>query len=441
MIKKVKLKYNHFVVYLNKNEMFFWTFLNFGGSNFLRLASSLILTRIFLPEQFGLMAILVTLYVGVEQLSDVGIVASIIRHKDDKDAVFLKSAWTFSVIRGFILCIVLSLSSSFFANLFNAPIFQQYIPVFSLLFIIKGFKSTSMVLHEKHKKIKILTKLELSLQTITLITILILAKYFESLWVFIFGMLFSEILRTLSSYYILKGGVTGFLLDKVHVSNMIRFGKWLFLGTMFSFFATQGDRLLFGIYLTKEELGIYHVAATFAALPVMLHAALSSKIFFPTVCQKSESPQVEFKLVVNSLRKKIILLSLPVAFISAIFGQYIIALLYNDNYQTAGKILQILSIGAILQILGDSLWPILIAKGDSFRHMVFTAFRALVLIASIVLGNYFFQFDGILIALAVTPFLSVILLTIMVRKYVKIDNILSSIVAFIAFFVLTLIII
>ncbi len=427
LIMQLQNKYKNFNLssFLRTNESFVWTFLGFSASNALRLLSSLILTRIFLPEQFGMMAILITLVVGAELLSDVGIQTSIIRNNNDKDTAFFKSAWTLSVIRGFILCIVLILFSNYFSQLFKSELLQQYIAVISLIFIIKGFRSTSFALHVKQKKIKILTKLELSTQLLALITTLTLAIYFQSLWAFIASMIFTEIVFTISTFYYLKGGTTGFMFSKKHISGMTKFGKWLFLASILTFITGQGDRFLLGIYLTKEELGVYHVAATLAALPIMLHGALLNKIFFPSVCEKLDNPIDEFNVAFNQLRIKVVLLTFPIAAFLALFGSEIIIFMYNINYQNAGIILQILSVGAMLKITGDSISPILNAKGDSFRHMLYIGFWAFLIIASIILGNYLFQFNGILIGMAITPFFSLIVISLLAKKYVQLNHLLS----------------
>ncbi len=417
MYKNFNLK-----LFVQQKEDFIWTLLGFGFSNMLRLLSSLILTRIFMPEQFGLMAILISLYVGAELLSDVGIQTSIIRNENDKDRPFLETAWTLCVIRGFILCIAFSLSAGFFADLFNAPIFKEYLPVFSLIFIVKGFKSTSLFLHMKHRKVKILTKLELSIQMLSLLTTVSLATYFESLWAFIFAMIFSETVHILATHYYLKGGIVGFSLSKLHVNGLIRFGKWLFFASVLTFITGQGDRFLLGLYFTKENLGIYHVAATLAILPIMLHNSLINKILFPTICSKLSLPTDDFNLTFNSLRKKVVLISFPIAIAFCVFGQYIINFLYDKNYENAGYMLQILSIGAMFKILADSITPILNAKGDSFRHMQYVGFSAALLILGIVIGNHLYQLQGILFSIAIVPLFSLLFVMFLAKKYVDINH-------------------
>ena len=58
-----------------------WTVVDFGGNQFLRLASNLLLTRLLFPEAFGLMAIVQVFITGLEMFSDAGVQSSIIQNK------------------------------------------------------------------------------------------------------------------------------------------------------------------------------------------------------------------------------------------------------------------------------------------------------------------------------------------------------------------------
>lgn len=50
-----------------------WTVVGYGGSQALRLGSNLILTRLLVPDLFGLMALVNTFIMGVALFSDIGI--------------------------------------------------------------------------------------------------------------------------------------------------------------------------------------------------------------------------------------------------------------------------------------------------------------------------------------------------------------------------------
>ncbi len=66
----------------------FWVVIGFGGSQFLRLISNLILTRLLIPELFGLMALVNTFIMGLYLFSDIGIRPSIIRSSREMTLFF-----------------------------------------------------------------------------------------------------------------------------------------------------------------------------------------------------------------------------------------------------------------------------------------------------------------------------------------------------------------
>src|SRR5687767_15876104 len=80
-----------------------WIVIGYGVSQFIRLGSNLILTRLLVPEIFGLIALMHAFIIGMSMFSDIGLRPSIIQSKRSNDPVFLNTAWTMQFIRGVIL--------------------------------------------------------------------------------------------------------------------------------------------------------------------------------------------------------------------------------------------------------------------------------------------------------------------------------------------------
>src|ERR1700677_1936056 len=78
----------------------FWTVMEYGCSMALRVVNSLVLTRLLMPESFGLMALVMTLIVGISMMSDIGLGPSVIRSQRGDDPVLLNTVWTLQVLRG-----------------------------------------------------------------------------------------------------------------------------------------------------------------------------------------------------------------------------------------------------------------------------------------------------------------------------------------------------
>ena len=70
----------------------------YGMSVALRMVNSVVLTRLFAPELFGLMTLLTTVLVGLNLFSHIGLGDSVIQSPRGDEPVFLNTAWTMQVI-------------------------------------------------------------------------------------------------------------------------------------------------------------------------------------------------------------------------------------------------------------------------------------------------------------------------------------------------------
>ena len=127
-----------------------WTVFGFGFNQGIRLASSLVVTRLLAPDAFGMMALVVVFLIGVELLSDVGLRGSVIHHERGDCPDFLDTVWTIQVIRGFALwlvCVAIAYPVSIF---YQTPELAQLLPVAALTAVIRGFASTHIYTVNRH---------------------------------------------------------------------------------------------------------------------------------------------------------------------------------------------------------------------------------------------------------------------------------------------------
>ena len=394
-----------------------WTFCGYAGGMFLRMLSSLILTRIFMPDVFGLMAIITAVLIGIELISDVGIAPSIIQNPKGNTPKFLKTAWTFQLIRGGVLCGGLILVSETLAELYKEESLKQILPVIGITFIIKGLTSTSIPLHQRSLNIEPLIKLELSAQLFNLVVIFLLAITLNSIWAFVFAAILQVTFSVLGSYFYLKGGVVGIEWNREIAKEMIRFGKWIFLATILTFVVGKGDRLLLGTVVNKTDLGLYNLATLFAHIALGLLVALTSKLIMPALSSVSNSTRVDLSYKFDKVRKFVLGALLPFTIILAIFGEHLIKLFYDVPYHNAGWMLQILSAGMALRIICLSLIPIFLSKGDSFRHMLIYLSWSIIFVTSMLIGFEYMGIIGVLVGISLAPLLWLPIILYMVNLY------------------------
>ena len=120
--------------------------MDYGCSMALRVVSSLILTRLLMPESFGLMTLVSTLVVGISLFADIGMGPNVIQSPRGDDPVFLNTVWTLEVFRGlgiFVVCLLLAWPLSL---IYHEPRLISLIPALAFSLVVNGFKSTNLTL-------------------------------------------------------------------------------------------------------------------------------------------------------------------------------------------------------------------------------------------------------------------------------------------------------
>src|SRR5262245_36522377 len=83
-----------------------WSLAGYGVNQAIRFSSNLIMTRLLVPEMFGVMAIATIVIVGLAMFSDLGLRQSLVQSRRGADPAFLNTAWVLQILRGFALWII-----------------------------------------------------------------------------------------------------------------------------------------------------------------------------------------------------------------------------------------------------------------------------------------------------------------------------------------------
>src|ERR1700677_1655843 len=90
----------------------------YGMALGMRFVGSIILTRLFAPELFGLMALLTTVIVGLTLFSHIGLEDSVIQNPRGDEEAFVNTAWTIQALRGIAIWLVTLLLAWPFLHLY-----------------------------------------------------------------------------------------------------------------------------------------------------------------------------------------------------------------------------------------------------------------------------------------------------------------------------------
>ena len=373
-----------------------WIVLGYGASQAIRLASNLILTRLLFPEAFGLMALLSVVTVGLTLFSDVGIAPSIAQSKRGDDPDFLNTAWTIQVIRGALLWIVACLLAYPIAAFYDQPELAHYLPIAALSLLIAGFNPTRIETAHRHLLMGRLTALDLLSQVIGIVIMILLAIALQSVAALVIGGVAGVVAKLMLTHFFLPGERNRFRLERPAFNELITFGKWIFLSTVFWFFASQGDKAILGKFLTLENLGIYNIGFFLASFPLLLGQNVTSRVMIPVYREGAARARIQ------RLRYGLSGGVTGLLILMAFAGPWLVEALYDARYLSSGAIVVVLSVGLIPQVIGMTYDQAALAAGDSRRFFIYNAIRSSLQVALLLAGAVYAGLIGAVVGMSLS---------------------------------------
>lgn len=380
----------------------FWTVGGHLGSQGLRFVGNLILTRLLFPEAFGLMAIVQSVMVGIAMLSDVGVTPSIIRHEHGEKPRFLNTGWTLQVVRGFSMYLVLLLLTIPMAKFYNQPMLMQLLPVVGLTAILNGLVSTHVPLANRHMQLSKVTLLEVGSYAIGLCAMIIFAWLERSIWALVWGGLIGAASKTILSHLIFAPPRNRFAWDKESLHELIHFGRWVMLGSIVTFLAGEGNRLVAAKFLGMEHMAYFTIAMTLNLMLQQLITKVGDKALYPAYAKLNrEEPERLYR----ALRKSRLVQIAPSWLVSIFFiflGEILVKHLYDPRYAQAGWMLQILAMGPLVGVLSRSYGGVLWAKGKASTNTKLVSVQVVVQWSAMFIGYYFWGIRGVIMSFPVS---------------------------------------
>lgn len=377
-----------------------WTVLGYGFSQALRLGSNIILTRLLVPEVFGMISLVNSFFVGLNLFSDVGIGPSIIQSKKGEQANFYNTAWTLQVVRGFGIWVISILIAYPISVFYQTPILKWLIPIVSLNAVIMGFQSISIFVLDRHINVLKKNLFQIVIQIIGIVIMIVGAYYNPTIWPLIIGTTIANLAATIISHKLIPEIVNSFAWDKNVLTELLSFGKWIFISTTMTFLAMQSDRLILSKLFSIEMLGIYVIAFTFADLPVQVIDKINGLIVFPLVSKLSELPRNILKEKILGKRKFLLLFAIILTAFLTSFGDLIISIFYDDKYKEAMWMLPLLSLGIWPNVLGVTMRSVQLGIGKPIYGAYGYFLKFLYMITLLPLISNLFGIKGAILAIA-----------------------------------------
>ncbi|MBC7992914.1 MAG: oligosaccharide flippase family protein [Rhizobacter sp.] len=403
----------------------------------LRFGGNLLLARLLMPEAFGLMAVVATMMVALNLLSDIGSGVVIVQSPRGADEEFLHTAWTLQVMRGTALWLIAGLASLgilfgqaqtwFMAGTVYAdPRLPGLLTAATFAMVIDGFGSINAKLAERNLEMHRIAIMDVATRVVALTVMVVCAYLTESIWSLVAGALVGSALRCFLGHRFLSGPSPRFRLEPTALRELVSKGKWVIVSSTLGFVAMNGDRMLLGGLIDTTTLGLYSIALGLTSIASGTVLAVLGRVLFPVFSEVVNKRRHELPIVYRKFQQLTDLVVGGLAGFIFFGSEPIVQILYDSRYQAAAHICAILAIGTIgTRFLVVE--QIYLAVGRTELLTAATLPRVLVILLGLPIGYHFAGLDGALAAIALSSFVNWPL-AIWFRAKHGLNNILNDVV-------------
>jgi O-antigen/teichoic acid export membrane protein len=352
-------------------------------SQFLAIIVNIVLARLLLPEDFGLVALTMT-YIGfITLFTNMGFGSSIIYENDTSQEQLSSIYWLNYGLSIASFLIIIS-TSQFAASFYNEPKLTPIVLVAAINILVNPFYIIQYKLLERDLEFKTISKINLSGTLIGSIAAIIGAYLGLGVYALILQSLVSSAVR-LVMIMLYKRWLPSFYFNFKEIKHMIWYSLKFKASQMSMYFERNIDYLILGKFFTSVVLGYYAFSYNIMYTPVKRISYIFSEVLFPSFSSFKNDKEKIIKGYFKSVNL-IALVSIPAMTILAFNADFIIHLVFGQKWDGAIPIVRILCFAGAVQSISQFGGVIFSSIGKPEITLYVSIGRTVLTVLAIVVG-------------------------------------------------------
>lgn len=372
------------------------------GRAALQFASTIVLARLLVPDDFGLVA-MVTAVVGIADLvRDLGLSMAVARARSISHQERTNLFWT-NLLVGFLCAVIALACTPLIVAGYGEPRLTTIVPVFAGLVLVGGFNAQYRADLVRTMRFKAIGASDLIAQFVGFVAAVVLAAMGAGLWAIVVQQVIFIVLSTIINVISVRWWPS-WPQRGVSIRHFVRFGSGVF-GTHLIIFLTRNlDNVAIGALVGPGALGLYSRAYQLMLMPMAQINTPMTQVVVPTLARVHEDREVLLRYLLKA--QQVACYATATVFAAAAgLAEPIIDVLFGPQWHGVVPIFVILAIGGVPQAISPIGYWLYLATGASgalFRQRLVTGLLTIALI----LAGVPWGVIGVSIGVAVSGLLS-----------------------------------
>src|SRR3990172_4820096 len=355
----------------------------------------LILARILLPKDFGIIGFAVVFMGMVKVFNDLGMTAALIQRKDeDLKPIDYDTAFWVGIAWGLFLAVILTFAvTPIAASFFNEPLLVTIIPVLSINFVLKPLTTVHIVNITSEMDFKrIVLPQNISRITAAVIAIIMALTGF-GVWSLVFQRILTNLFLSFI-YLFVCSWRPKMRYSHASFKKIFNFGVYTTGTSIFNYLTHNIDYLLIGKMLGAQPLGVYTLAFNVTYIVRGQIMDVINKVFFP-VYSKIQDDLITIKRYYFKVIKYNCIMTYPIMIGLILLAKPFVLIGLGEKWINAVIPIQLMAGAGLVHLLTISNTTLLRGIGKPRLEMIMSIIKTLcVTVPFIVLGVIYAGING-----------------------------------------------
>jgi lipopolysaccharide exporter len=357
-----------------------WMLLSKVFERSISVCSTLILARLLVPEDFGIVAIGTAVAAFIELFKSLGMEAALIQRQDASPEHY-HTAWTLNVLAGLAIGGLIAAVAMPAATFYKDERLLLVLLVLGASAALQGFENIGVV--DFRKKMQFNRDFwYLSLQKVMGFALVIpLAFALRSYLALVFGILGTRFLVLIQSYLAHSFRPR---FSVAALGDLLHFSKWMIPLSVLNFAKDRAADFILGRTAGPHSLGLFSISYQIATMPSTELVAPINRALLPAYSAMQADRSALARQYVATM-SFIAVLAVPAVVGLAATASLVVAVLLGEKWAAAAPVVTLLAFYGITQVLVSNSGAALMALGKVRQIVWMNTFHVVLLISALLL--------------------------------------------------------
>jgi len=300
--------------------------------------STVILARLLVPDDVGIVAMASLVISLVDVLLDLGVNVALIQNRDAVQAHW-DTAWTLRLLQTAAATVVVLVASPIAADYFGDPRVGPVLRAMAFTFVITGLENIGVIAFQKEMTFAADLRFVLSKRIAGFCATIVAAWLLRSYWALVIGALTGRTIGTVISYFIHPMRPRPSLAKAREIFGI---SQWLMIRSVGIFVESNLHRFVVGGRVEAGVMGAYSLADDVAKLPSTTLLTPLNRVLFPAFVEAKHNAE-ELKRIFLLAQAVQTLIVVPAAMGLVLVAPEAVRVLLGERWMSAVPFVQVLA--------------------------------------------------------------------------------------------------